>query len=110
MPQLRDKKVVYLSALSENIAHGPAQQPDLDYWINTYHPNFTQLLDPGNRNLGEFFTSAGIPWNGNVDARSMEVLSSITSAPSSDGVTIDIMGDIQPWLDWYDQNKASYPN
>jgi hypothetical protein len=108
VPQLKDKKVVYLTALSEDIRHAPAQQKDLDFWINTYHPNYTQLLDPGNRNLGPFFTSAGIPWNGNIDARSMEVLSSITSAPSTDGVTIDIMGDIQPWLDWYDNNPAAY--
>jgi hypothetical protein len=108
IPQLKDKKVVYLTALSEDIHHEPAAQKDLDFWINTYKPGYTQLLDPGNRNLGPFFTSAGIPWNGNFDARSMEILSSITSAPTSDGSTIDIMGDVQPWLDWYDAGPSAY--
>jgi hypothetical protein len=109
VPQLKDKKVIYLTALSEDISHKPAQQSDLNYWCDVYKPNYTQVLDPGNAELGPFFTSAGIPWNGNFDARTMEVLSSITSAPSSDGVTIDIMGDINPWLDWYDKNRPSYP-
>jgi hypothetical protein len=108
IPQLKAKKVVYLTALSEDDQHNPAAQKDLDFWINTYHPGYTQLLDPGNRNLGPFFTSAGIPWNGNFDARSMEILSSITSAPTSDGSTIDIMGDVQPWLDWYDSAPSQY--
>jgi hypothetical protein len=111
IPQLKNKKVVYLTALSEDRHHGPAAQADLDGWIDMYHPGYTQLLDPGNRNLGPFFTSAGIPWNGNFDARSMEILSSITSAPTSDGSTIDIMGDVQPWLDWYDSGPSQYsPN
>jgi hypothetical protein len=108
IPQLKDKKVVYLTALSEDINHQPAKQSDLDYWMKKYQPGYTQVLDPGNAKLGPFFTSAGIPWNGNFDARSMEVLSSITSAPSSDGTTIDIMGDIDPWLEWYDHNPPAY--
>jgi hypothetical protein len=100
--QLKDKKVVYITALSEDANHQPAQQSDLDYWTNTQHTNYTQMLDPGNRNLGPFFTSAGIPWNGNFDARTMEILSSITSAPAGADGQIDILGDVQPWLDWVD--------
>src|SRR5262249_38524386 len=76
IPQLKEKKVVYLTALSESSQRQPAAPKDLDYWINLYHPGYTQLLDPGNRQLGPFFTSAGLPWNGNFDARSMEILSS----------------------------------
>jgi hypothetical protein len=101
------KKVVYLTALSEDINHQPAKQSDLDYWLAEQKTTYTQLLDPGNRNLGPFFTSAGIPWNGNIDARTMEILSSISSAPSSDGTTIDIMGDVQPWLDFVDSHPLT---
>jgi hypothetical protein len=106
--QLKDKGVVYLTALAENISHGPAAQPDLDFWLAKYKPTYTQVLDPANQKLGPFFTSAGIPWNGNFDARTMEVLSSDTSAPANAEGQIDIMGDVQPWLDWYAANPPSY--
>ncbi len=104
VPQLRDKKVIYITALSENNNHGPAAQSDLDFWVNSWHTNYTQVLDPGNRDLGPFFTSAGIPWNGNFDARTMEILSSTTSAPADQSGQIDILGDVNPWLDWIDKN------
>jgi hypothetical protein len=104
---LADEKVVYLTALSEDVQHNPATLSDLDYWVQTRRTTYTQVLDPGNRNLGPFFTSAGIPWNGNIDARSMEILSSVTAAPTSDGQTIDILGDVQPWLDWVDAHPAT---
>jgi hypothetical protein len=107
IPQLQQKKVIYITALSENNSHGPAVQSDLDYWINTWHTNYTQVLDPGNRDLGPFFTSAGIPWNGNFDARTMEILSSVTSAPAGADGQIDILGDVQPWLDWIDQHPIA---
>ncbi len=102
VPQLKDKKVIFLTALSEDLKHGPAKQTDLDYWVDVHRTNYTQVLDPGNRNLGPFFTSAGIPWNGNIDARTMEILSSSTGAPVGVDNQVDIMGDVQPWLDWID--------
>jgi hypothetical protein len=33
------------------------------------------MLDPGNQNLGVFFDAAAIPFNANIDARTMEILS-----------------------------------
>ena len=107
IPQLKDKKVIYITALSENNDHGPAVQTDLDFWIDSWHTNYTQVLDPGNRDLGPFFTSTGIPWNGNFDARTMEILSSVTSAPAGADGQIDILGDVQPWLDWIDKNPIT---
>ncbi len=104
---LKQKKVVYLTALSENNNHGPAAQADLDYWVNTWHTNYTQVLDPSNRDLGPFFLSAGIPWNGNFDARTMEILSSTTAAPANAAGQIDIEGDVNPWLDWIDKNPVT---
>ncbi len=107
IPQLKDKRVIYITALSENNDHGPAAQKDLDFWVDSWHTNYTQVLDPGNRELGPFFTSAGIPWNGNFDARTMEILSSTTSAPAGADGQIDILGDVNPWLDWIDKHPLA---
>jgi hypothetical protein len=38
--------------------------------------NFTEMLDPGLHNLGHFFDAAAIPWNADVDVRTMELLDS----------------------------------
>ena len=34
------------------------------------------MLDPGLKNLGGFFDAAAIPWNSDIDVRTMEILDS----------------------------------
>ncbi len=98
IPDLKAQKVVFLTALSEDSNHNPAQQSDLDFWVKSHKTNFTQVLDPGNQQLGPFFDAAAIPWNANIDARTMEILSASVGAPP------DILTDVQPWLDWVARN------
>lgn len=103
---LKSKKVVFLTALSEDIYHKPASQGDLDFWVKTHKTNFTQVLDPGNKQLGPFFDAAAIPWNANIDARTMELLSSGVGAPVNNAGEMDIEGEVQPWIDWVDHNEV----
>jgi hypothetical protein len=73
--ELDAEGVVLVQALSD----GPtmnvgATQSDLDYWINENHANFTEMLDPGLTNLGTFFNAAAVPWNADIDPRTMEII------------------------------------
>ncbi len=73
--ELASEKVVIIQALSD----GPklnvgATQSDLNYWITTNHPTFTEMLDPELANLGGFFDAAEVPWNADIDPRTMEIV------------------------------------
>jgi hypothetical protein len=73
--QLDTEQVVLIQALSD----GPtmnvgATQADLNYWIMLNHSNFTEMLDPNLTNLGTFFDAAAVPWNADIDPRTMEIL------------------------------------
>jgi hypothetical protein len=73
--QLSTDKVVLVQALSD----GPtmnigATTADLNTWIKTNHSNFTEMLDPNLANLGTFFNAAAVPWNCDIDPRTMEIL------------------------------------
>jgi hypothetical protein len=99
-PDMKTKGVVVVQALGD----GPklnvgATKTDLDSWIDNHHTNFTQVLDPGQKNLGVFFDAAAIPWNADVDARTMEILQA--------GVGYQDPADVQIWLDWYAANPAA---
>lgn len=72
-------KIVFIQALDDGVTEGvPATVTDLDNWINTYHSNFTEMLDPGLENLGGFFVASSVPWNADFDVRTMEMLTSST--------------------------------
>ena len=49
---------------------------DLNNWVTHHQSDFPSMLDPGVQNLGIFFAGAAVPFNMNIDARSMEILSS----------------------------------
>jgi hypothetical protein len=70
--------VVFVQALDDGPVTGVgATISDLNSWISQKHHNdFTSTVDPGNANLGVFFDAAAIPFNMNIDARSMEILTS----------------------------------
>lgn len=78
--------VIFIEALIDGHQVGvPATPTDLQHWISgpridetntTYKTplNFTVFLDPAVKNLGSFFPEGGVPFNMNIDPRSMEIL------------------------------------
>lgn len=83
--------VVMLQALDDGPAIGVEATPrDLDQWVASHHVNFTEMLDPGLMNLFGFFDAAAIPWNADVDPRTMEILDQSTGL-SAAGIAQEIM-------------------
>ena len=102
--QLPGLKVAYIIALTQGPKPGePSTDADLVTWLKNLDPKVTNVLDPGDEALGVFYDPAGIPWNANLDARTMEVLSSGTGAPSKGP-----LADVTKWVEWVDANPASY--
>jgi hypothetical protein len=88
--QLATDKVVVVQALSD----GPtmnvgATTGDLNTWIKTNHSNFTEMLDPNLANLGIFFNAAAVPWNCDIDPRTMEILDESTGWAGTVSAEID---------------------
>jgi hypothetical protein len=90
--------VIFVQALSDGPVMGTgATLDDLAGWINHHQSDFTEMLDPNVQNLGVFFDGALVPFNMNIDARSMEILS---AAPGFDtGMGDDIKSRVLPWID-----------
>lgn len=79
--ELEAKGVVWLVSLAEGSTPGtPSKQKDLQGWIATFKSPFTHWLDPGNANLGPFYDRSALPWNADIDATTMEILTSHTGA------------------------------
>jgi hypothetical protein len=104
--QLKEMGVALITTLAEGNSGGVAStRNDLDKWMNSFKPNYAQLLDPGNQNLGIFYDAAALPWNGLVDARSMEILSSDVGLEYS---TADAMlKGFQGWIDFLATNSLA---
>jgi hypothetical protein len=99
---LTQKGVVFVQALDDGPSEGTAATPtDLTNWINKHKSNFTEMLDPGLRNLGQFFDAAAVPFNANIDARTMEILSAGVGEPTS------ITADVTTWLNWVAANPVT---
>jgi hypothetical protein len=91
--QLASDRVMVIQALDDGPALGtPATQSDLDYWIRKHGSNFTEMLDPGLKNLGGFFDAASIPWNCDIDPRTMEIIR------SANGWAGDVTTELSPAL------------
>jgi hypothetical protein len=60
--------------------------------VEKYMSNFTEMLDPGLMNLGGFFPAESLPWNCDIDPRTMEILDDST------GWAGDLDTEIQPGL------------
>lgn len=96
---LASKGVLFVQALADGPAIGTgATVGDLDQWVKKHGVNFTQLLDPALKNFGPFFDAAAVPFNANVDLRSMEILTAGTGAPP------DIAADVTRWVNWVNSN------
>jgi hypothetical protein len=91
--QLASEGVVVIQALGDGANEGtPATLTDLDNWIGKHMSNFTEMLDPGFANLGVFFNTATVPFNCDIDPRTMEILDEGT------GWSGDLSAELQPAL------------
>jgi hypothetical protein len=91
--QLKQDGVVVIQALGDGPTEGVAAVPmDLTYWVAKHKSNFTEMLDPGLANLGKFFLASAIPWNCDIDPRTMEIIDSST------GWAGDVTSELQPAL------------
>jgi hypothetical protein len=91
--QLDAEKVLVLQALDDGPIMGrPATTTDLNYWVTNHSVNFTEMLDPGLQNFGGFFDAAAIPWNADLDVRTMEILDAAV------GFTGDVTTELGPAL------------
>jgi hypothetical protein len=99
---LESKGIVFLQALGDGPAQGTgASKSDLDTWIDKYKVNFDIVLDPDVKNLGPFFDRGAIPWNADIDPRSMEILYAQT------GYIENIPAHAQKYLDWMAKNEPT---
>lgn len=75
--ELDAKKAVWLVSIAEGPTQGlPSKKEDMDNWISEFKSPFPHWIDPGNQQLGIFYDAAALPWNANIDARTMEILTS----------------------------------
>jgi hypothetical protein len=93
--------VVYLQTLIEgNTPNTGATQADLNDWIAREKPTFTEVLDPEAAQLGAFFKASAVPFNADIDVRSMEVLQA--------GVGQEDPATVKTWLAWVAANPPAY--
>ncbi len=100
--ELEPQGVVFVQALDDGAVVGVgATITDLNGWIGHHQNDITTFVDPNNSNLGVFFDAAAIPFNMNIDARTMEILSA--------EVGFDTNGDtaIKQWVSWVDAHPVS---
>jgi hypothetical protein len=103
--EFKTKKIAWISALVETAKRGtPSSQSDLDKWITAYPSDFSHVLDPNNAQLGVFFDAAAIPWNADLDARTMEILFASTGGA---GTAEAIRDDLDGWLKFLDTYPAA---
>jgi hypothetical protein len=82
--ELKQRKIVWLVSLAEGGTPGdPSTKTDLDNWIHEFDSPFWHVLDPANKNLGPFYGQNALPWNGNIDAKTMKVLTSGNGGPQT---------------------------
>jgi hypothetical protein len=78
--EIAQKGAVWLVSIAEGGRGVPSTQKDMDGWIADFKSPYTHWLDPGNKNLGPFYDATALPWNANIDATTMEILTSGTGA------------------------------
>lgn len=95
-----EMKVVWLVSLAEGASQGtPSKSKDLDGWIAEFKSPYPHVLDPGNKNLGVFYDAAALPWNANVNAKTMEILQAGTGAHTTEDA---VMTELNEWLEKID--------
>lgn len=93
---LASRKVVWILSLAEGPVSGkPSTKSDLDKWTAKYKAPYPAVLDPGNANLGPFYDAAALPWNANINAKTMEIISAKVGAVTTKD---DLLADIDQAL------------
>ena len=93
---LADRKVTWIISLAEGPTPGtPSTSADLNKWISQFKAPYTHLLDPANKNFGPFYDAAALPWNANINAKTMEILSSGVGATTTQQAILD---DLDLWI------------
>jgi hypothetical protein len=104
------KGVVVFQTMIDGLRQGnPANSKDIDAWAianGIFVPGasatqgemlFALVLDPDNKNFGTFFDGAGVPWNGWLDARTMEIIDyAVGFNPSGDDAALKYVGANPP--------------
>jgi hypothetical protein len=94
--KLADRKVAWIISLAEGPTPGsPSTTQDLNKWVSQFKAPYTHLLDPANKNFGPFYDAAALPWNANINAETMEILSSGVGATTAEQAILD---DVDSWL------------
>ncbi len=108
---LDSRKVVWIVSLAEGTTLGQAStKADLDQWLQTYKAPYTHLLDPGNANLGPFYNDAALPWNGNIRAKTMEIVTAGVGAVEDPQGILKEVDDLLPTLGANDAKApGAYP-
>ena len=105
MGEIEGKGVIWLTAVVEGKKAGdPAEMLDIDQWVSRHKTTNTVMIDSGNKNLGVFFRQAALPWNGWVDARTMEILSYQEGAPTSYAA---FASEMDQWLSFVDSHPVT---
>jgi hypothetical protein len=100
---LADRKVAWIISLAEGPTPGtPSTATDLNKWISQFKAPYTHLLDPANKNFGPFYDAAALPWNANINAKTMEILSSGVGATTTEQAILD---DLDLWIKTIDAAK-----
>lgn len=98
----RKRGVVYLEAVGEGVKQNvAATQADLDLWVHSHPKMFAEVLDPLARQLGAYFDTSTVPFNANLDTRTMEILSSGTGYEDPTSVEV--------WIDWAQTSSPMNP-
>lgn len=88
--QFEERKVLWVLSLAEGDVQGTAAtKADLDKWISQFKWDVPHLLDSGNKNFGPFYDAAALPWNANIDLKTMKILSTSVGAPQSEKALLD---------------------
>jgi len=83
---LASQGVVFINTLLDGFVNGtPATLMDLRGWVTDHQVNFTQVFNPyeypsasggygSSSETNSLFVGSAVPWNADIDARSMEIL------------------------------------
>jgi len=91
--------VVFLEVLTDGPVVGQAATiEDLRTWVSMHQTDYSVAVDGDYGSLGSLFDGAAIPFNIDIDARSMEILSSEL------GFNTALDTAIKTWIDWESVN------
>lgn len=102
--KFKERKVVWLVSLVEGAKPGTGSvQKDLDGWIDEFKSPHTHWLDSSNKNFGAFYDAAAVPWNANINPKTMEILSAKTGGFEGEA---DLLADLDGWIKKIDSGEV----